>query len=888
MASARLVFLLMLGLAIRAIAAAPALYGQSAYEGPVSADADDLLMIAGYGLAAGDTVVYAAADPVRPVRPAMIPRRSSADAGLFSVVSTGNAPYSLVVKSPPQMRADRAYALWVRDARGEWSVPLIINDVRPLWITPAFVYATRMPAALPREIKVVGRNMQGVSPQGLRVRLIGPRPTPAVAYTSLSANSDILGHYVARMPLPERLAPGRYRVEVSRDGASWRAVEGQSLEVLQDPPAIRRFSVTDPRFGGCRPDDGADDTPCIIRAIHAAARAGGGSVYLGPGTWDLIDAGQPELVPGEGIVVAAGVDLEGAGRAETHVQRHALWNERAPTAAFTLLGDTRVSGLGFHDLQTYQSNDRAGPILQIGEDWQRSAPESGAAAGAAAGDAAGQEAIARDIVITQNSFDKVFVAVGSGGLPIERLFVTFNEFGAYNSALELSGDQFDMQNKFRLDDSVFDHNIFKPGSKLDPVQKAGTVASELGAGHRDDFSQNTADGAATDTLYSPDDAKGWRAAFFWNLNNNVEEVLISQNFATCTGDKIGDGEAFSFDNNTNTFAFRREALVVNAAAASMTVSEPLAARQKERDVPLATYYLGHWVQIVSGPGIGQARKIVGYTTDRVTGHTTFRISPEWDVVPAAGRSALVVGRVYWQLYVLDNEVDNRQPLCQKSNRSRRAGGAIVMWAPSVDSVIADNHQYDSDGILVQQNYMVADCADCTMVGYFQSFLDIRSNIIDGEYDWANDCSASGIGLGVASAAWGDSLTPTVSFGVSIAHNSIRHADALHGGAIAQLQSWTAGPEPHRWPLSESVLIHHNAIADIDGAPALPICATRTPRVGIAFPETPISWHTVLYANSCKHVSRPLGVGAVDPIEVCPSPVADSCECPPPKMPDRAR
>ncbi len=156
-----------------------------------------------------------------------------------------------------------------------------------------------------------------------------------------------MGRYLVRMALPNHLAlPGPYRVEVSRDGASWRAVEGQSLEVLPDPPAMRRFSVSDPEFGSCRPDDGADDTPCVIRAIHAAAEAGGGSVYFGPGTWDLIDAGQPGLIPGEGIVVAAGVDLEGAGLALSHVQRHARWNEHAPTAAFTLLGHTHVSRNG--------------------------------------------------------------------------------------------------------------------------------------------------------------------------------------------------------------------------------------------------------------------------------------------------------------------------------------------------------------------------------------------------------------------------------------------------------------------------------------------------------------------------------------------------------------
>ncbi len=124
--------------------------------------------------------------------------------------------------------------------------------------------------------------------------------------------------------------------------------------------------------------------------------------------------------------------------------------------------------MDFRDLEAYQPNDRAGPILQIGEDWQRAASEPAVSAV----DEVGRETSVRDVVITQNSFDKPFVAVGSGGLPIERLFITFNTFGAYNSALELSGDPFNMQNKFRLDDSVIDHNVFKPGSKLDLLQKA--------------------------------------------------------------------------------------------------------------------------------------------------------------------------------------------------------------------------------------------------------------------------------------------------------------------------------------------------------------------------------------------------------------------------------
>ena len=872
MALARFLALVTLFVGAGAVAAPPELYRRAAYESPVRGDPDDLLLLAGYGFSVDDIVVYRTVpDSAKlPSAPSEVPAYSSPEFGLAPIVSSADVPYSLTIKLPQNMRADQTYALWVRTVRGEWSKAVKINDARPLWISPAYVHASDSPASLARELKIVGRNLQPSPGQSTRIRLIGPQQFTGTALSD-TGSSATLNSYVVRVPLPPRLAPGRYRIRVNRDGANWVDVEGQSLEVLPDRPPAAEFSVSDPRFGGCRPDDGADDTACIVRAAAAAKRAGGGAVYFGPGTWDLIDGSQPGLVAGEGIIVAAGVQLRGAGSALTRLQRHTEWNEHAATAAFTLVGHTLVTGFTFRDLQIYRPSDRAGPFFQLGEDFQRAA---------SAPDASVDTAAVSDVVITRNTFDRPIVAIGGGGLPINRLFVTYNTFGAYNSALELGGNPYDMIHKYRIDDSVIDYNDFKPGSKLDLVHKTGTIASELGAGHRVDFSGNTADGTSTDYLYAPDDARGWRAAFFWNLNGNVEEVLVSQNTATCTGDKIGDGEAISFDNNTNTFAFRGAPTVVQATADSVAVSATLAARQNDRDVPVASYYVDHWLQIVGGPGLGEARKIIGYSTDPITHVTTFKVAPDWDVVPAPGQTRVAVGREFWQLYALDNQADNRKPLCQKSNRSRRAGGEIVLWAQSADTVIAGNRQYDSDGIFVQQAYVVPEhpCPDCTMQGFFQSFLEIRANVVDGEYDWTTDCSASGITAGVAAASWGNEAPPTVGFGVSISHNTIRHADAQHGGAIAQLDSWTAGPEPHRWPLSDNMIIDHNSIADIDGPRAVPLCGTSRPRIGIAFPDPAIAWRTVLYANSCKHVSMPVGGGGVDTVKVCPSSTPDSCEC----------
>jgi hypothetical protein len=849
-------------------AAPPELYHQSAYESPVHGKPDDLLLLAGYGLAIDDTVVYRAVPTATDsiATPSRLPANSSADLGVASVVSSKDVPYSLTIKLPQIMHADRVYALWVRTARGEWSKPVEINQVRPYWISPEYVYASAAVASLPRELKIVGRNLQSIGDRSTRIRLVGPKQYTGTAVSD-ARSSAISNEYVARLQLPAVLAPGTYRIQVSRDSSNWVEVPDQSLEVIPNPPSAGKFTVSDPQFGGCRPNDGADDTACILRAIDAATHAGGGTVYFGPGTWDLIDGNQPGLVTGEGIYVPPGVQLRGAGSGLTRLERHREWNEHSPTAAFTLVGDTLVTGFTFRDLQIYRPSDRAGPYLQLGRDSQAASVDT---------------AVVNRITITANIFDKPLVAIGGGDQPIRQLFITYNTFGAYHSALELGGNPFNVIQKYRIDDSVIDYNIFKPGSELDVTRKTGAIASELGAGHRVDFSGNTADGASTEYLNAPDDAKGWRAAFFWNLDDNVEEVLVSQNTATCTGDKIGDGESFAFDNNTNTFAFGTPPLVAKATASSVTISPPPAARQNGREVPVANYYVDHWVQVVSGPGLGQARKIIGYSTNPITHLTTLRVAPEWDVVPISGQTRIAVGREFWQLYVLDNQVDNREPLCQKSNRSRHAAGAIVLWAQSADSSIAGNRQYDSDGIFVQQAYVVPEhpCADCTMQGYFQSFLEIRANVVDGEYDWTTDCSASGIAIGVGAAPWGEAISPTVGFGVSISHNTIRHADAEHGGAIAQLNSWYAGPEPHRWPLSDNLIIQHNSIADIGGPRALPICgASRPPRIGIAFPESQVAWRTVLYANSCKNVPTPVGGGGVDMVNVCPSSVPDSCECP---------
>jgi hypothetical protein len=846
-----------------AFAAPPELYWRPDYQSPVRGGPDELLLLAGYGLSAGDSVVYRALQDStsHPQRPQRLPATSTWRSGRASVVSTANVPYSITIRLPGVVRARQDYVLWIRTLGRKWSRAISINDARPLWITPPYVYATEMPAGLPRQLKLVGRNLERAPGELTRLRLTGPT---TITLSARSYASSTMNRYVARVQLPAVLSRGRYSIAVSRDGLSWVALRGQTLSVLADPPRPRLYDVSSPRFGGCRPDDGRDDAHCIAEAVAAAAAHGGGTVELGPGTWILRDLGFKGL-QGAGIVLPPNVNLDGAGPTLTIVIRAAKWSAAAP--GFTLTRRNSVSGFTFRDARHFTPTDRGTAFIQLG-----SAPSTGS-------DVTSRDVPdVSDVIVTRNDFHQTYEAIRAGGSPITRLFLTHNLFGAYRLDLALSGSRFAVNTPFRIDDSVIDHNLFEPSSFLDLRRRTGSTASDLGAADRLDFSDNLADGSTSRQLYSRKDAGGWRGAFFWSLHNNVERMLVSRNDVTCAGDKIADGEAIALDNNANTFAFDDMRHIVRADRSSVTVRGPLLAQQDDRSVNVADYYVGHWIQVGDGPGVGQARRITRYRLYPHTGLVTLDVTPEWDVVPVRGRTRVSVGREYWQVFVLSNRVDQRAPPCLKSNRSRSAGGGIVLWAQTADTVVAGNRQFDTDGILVQQSYRPPRqrCKYCSAETFYQTFLSIRDNLIHGEYDWALDCSASGIQLASSAAPWG-SIPPVLGYGISIAGNTVLRADGEFGGGLSIFQDWYAGPPPHRWPLLDNLLVFHNTFENISGRPAVASCVPSHPRVGIAFAGAGLAWHTVLYANSCRATPGGIALGGVDTVRACSSARKD-CEC----------
>jgi hypothetical protein len=231
--------------------------------------------------------------------------------------------------------------------------------------------------------------------------------------------------------------------------------------------------------------------------------------------------------------------------------------------------------------------------------------------------------------------------------------------------------------------------------------------------------------------------------------------------------------------------------------------------------------------------------------------------------------------------IVGNTVDHRSPPCLKSNRTRPKGGNISVWAQSSDTVVDGNRQYDADGIVFQQEYG-ADETGCPVCGAgmsIQSFLEIRNNVILGEYDWSSSCSLSGIMASYAAAPNTKVLPPPLSFGVSISHNWIVHADSLYGGAIAVVPTGSRGPPGHDRPLLSGIVIDHNDIRSVTG---------RLPRVECGYPQDhrsgiALQGHfyvrsTLLYRNHCQDVSKPLEDFGTQTIRLCEGAAADSCEC----------
>lgn len=874
-------------------ARAPQVFQNPYYESPVQAGPDDLIFLGGLGFASDDRVVYrASGGRDASAHPVEVPTQSTSELGTARVLRMDDPAYALTINLPEQIDARRSYQLWVVNTAGEWSKSFSINDPRPLWFTPAFAFASAQFAGLNRQLRVIGRNLKAHSGE-IRVRLRGPRDyllhgtNPTAARTDSQNRVAGLREFVIEADLPGKLTGGLYAVSINVDDSGWIDLPEQKLQILDDPHPLPTFGIGDPRFGGCRPDDGQDDRNCLAKALDAAQRAGGGIVEIPPGTWDVF-ASATAAGPDSELVVSPRVQLRGAGSEATQI----LWHDgtRSPDMAALLLleGNNSITGVQFHDQRHFDTRGRSRPVIQLGHYCFDSRVISGQLPN-----------VVRDIVITDNRFEHVGEAIASGSLPIERLFVVRNFFAAYASDIEMPGSFVTAENPFRVDDSVIRWNTFVPGGYVDVKARQGVLATGLGASHRVDFSSNLADGSSRAGLQNAAEQPGWRAGFFWNMANNTEQLLLADNEIRCPGDKAGDGEAISFDSNGNTEAYSGmqtvQAARLDEVAIGRVPVEPRGVNiaQSHRTSgpssgnrpgqPYLSDYEGFWIQVVEGPGLGQTRKIISVGWDTTASRALFRVSPTWDVTPVPGQSAVVITRQYWQVYVVANLINQSAPMCTKSNLNNPRGGMISIYAPAIDSTVQSNRQYDSDGIAVSHAYSVQtpSCPQCLTSATFQTALDIRGNVIEGEYDWSSDCSDSGLRAIFGAAPTVEAPPPVTGFGVQFSHNLVTHADGLHGGAVNIVPTWFTGPQPGTWRLIDNLIVAHNTLRDVDGPPPANSCNRRQRgRPAMNIEGSRNVFGTVLYKNVCERVGTILADTGRDTMRICPEDGAGTCECGP--------
>ena len=269
----------------------------------------------------------------------------------------------------------------------------------------------------------------------------------------------------------------------------------------------------------------------------------------------------------------------------------------------------------------------------------------------------------------------------------------------------------------------------------------------------------------------------------------------------------------------------------------------------------ADYFSEHWV-------IGDGRKGRGAGAQSDGAHRPGQHRDHLRRRAGLGRhpgsidSKISVGRNYWQVITVANEIDIRgcvkPPEAASGHRSK--SGEIMVFTMMTDSAVLGNAQYQTDGITLAANYW-PDNHLYQFDHQAKYFVEVRGNTIDGEFDHCSSHSQSGVRLEYN--VLHESTPPLLGYGITIADNFIRRADGLYGGAIGFAFLTAPLPEARYF---ENTLIFDN---DIRGIVARPGCDPTRDRIGIHInnvnfpPHTADIRKTTLAGNRFTHVNLPL-------------------------------
>ena len=224
--------------------------------------------------------------------------------------------------------------MWVETAAG-FSKPLLFHVSKPCWLSESKATPGSM-------IYVFGFGLR--APYGkTKIAITGAGGTffpPRIVEARALRTAD---SRLAYFEVPKEIKPGKYVVYMHNGvGGQWGWRKAGDLEAVAMP---KPTPVLDVRTFGAKGDGLANDREAILKAIAAASKAGGGTVFFPPGTY-LTD---------ETIEVLDSVTLRGASRRNSILQgfgdpaksTNRIWYVplAAPTSILRLRGDTSLESL---------------------------------------------------------------------------------------------------------------------------------------------------------------------------------------------------------------------------------------------------------------------------------------------------------------------------------------------------------------------------------------------------------------------------------------------------------------------------------------------------------------------------------------------------------------
>ncbi|MEM7261903.1 MAG: hypothetical protein AAF488_07905 [Planctomycetota bacterium] len=480
-----------------------------------------------------------------------------------------------------------------------------------------------------------------------------------------------------------------------------------------------------------------------------------------------------------------------------------------------------------------------------------------------------------DVTVRDSAFSNSLFPIYDGGFRVQRLHIVDNEFRGIRDALRLIGaqdHQLDAQRVlddrdpscptsfnpeteplpdcdtlsalFDVEDTLIVGNTFHDSgfsSIGDPTNRAGVLAGSLGGAHRVLIADNLIDGRGTT------DGDGFRGGFFMNSRSTQEMVLLQNNDFYQPGRKLGDGEAFSVDRVDQRALLENPESVDMGGASQITLSAIAGGNVVDFEALLNGVYRDHWVQIVDGTGLGQARPIDNYTltysgTCHIGGDTCSESSP---CLPAKDCDASTVGLVIdldapfqvapdttsevtvlrqaWNVYMEGNLLDAEQsggcdrglePFdAEDPDSLDRIRTGVLQIGMSSDSLIANNEVICGEGIRTSTIYLDGFPDEQR----YNFNLSIFGNSLDRDPGTAFlnseefDCdsqtlrSADGVRGGIASFFNADKVDgPTLSYGLSIFDNVVTDAS---GTRINSTQDCVAGGIDSMPPRSGGITIY---------------------------------------------------------------------------------